>query len=134
MLREEAADNYGFQDGFQEDEAREMMGPLAEPTHVVVRNRGAAERGKARRVEAFVVERSGAAADAAREEGTRREEGEAQQKQEEVGDSPEDMDALMEAVAEAISQTEREAATAHADATRDVRGMREAEATLTREA
>jgi hypothetical protein len=134
VLRDEAADNYGFQEVFQEDELRERMGPLAEPTLVVFRNRGAAERKKARRVEAFVVKRSGAAADATREAGTRREEGEAQQKQEEVGDSPEDMDALMEAVAEAISQTEREAATAHADATRDVRGMREAEATLTREA
>jgi hypothetical protein len=72
VLRDEATDNCGFQEGFQEDEARERMGPLAEPTPVVVRNIGAAKRKKARRVEAFVAERSGAATDASREGGTRR--------------------------------------------------------------
>jgi len=134
VLRDEAADNYGFQERFQEDKARERMGPLAKPTLVVFRNRGAAERKKARRVEAFVAERSRAAEDATREEGTRFKEGEAQQQQEEADDSPKNMDALMEAVAEAISQTEREAAAAQADATGDVRETQEAEAARTREA
>jgi hypothetical protein len=43
------------------------------------------------------------------------------------------MDALMEAVEEAISQTEREVAAAQVDATEDVWELQEAEATLTRE-
>jgi len=41
VLRDEAAANYGFQEGFREDEARERMGPLAEPTPAGIRNRGA---------------------------------------------------------------------------------------------
>jgi len=47
------------------------------------------------------------------------------------------MDALMETVAKAISQSEREAAAAHADAIGDapeMREIREAEATLAKEA
>ena len=63
VLRDEAADNYCFQEGFQEDEARERMRPLAEPTPAMVKNRGAAKGKKARRVEAFVAERREKAAD-----------------------------------------------------------------------
>ena len=43
-LRDEAGDNYGFHEGFQEEEAREKMGTLAEPTPAMIRNRGAPER------------------------------------------------------------------------------------------
>jgi hypothetical protein len=132
-LSDEAADNYGFQEGLQEEEAREKTGPLAEPTPAMIRNKGSAERTKARRVEAFVGGRSETATGAAREEGMRREEGVAQQHLEEGDASEEDMYALMEAVAEAISQTEREAATAQAEATGEVPPRREAEAALTRE-
>jgi len=77
-----------LQEGFQEEEARGKMGPLAEPTPAMIRNKGAAERKKARRVEAFVAGRSETATGEAREEGTRREGGDAQQQQKE-GESPE---------------------------------------------
>jgi len=40
------------------------MGPLAEPTPALVKNRGAAERKEVRRVEAFVAERREEATDA----------------------------------------------------------------------
>jgi len=83
VLRNEAAEIYGFQEVFQEDEARGRLGPLAEPTPVGVRNRGAIERQKARRVEAFVAEGSRTAANTTRDEGERREEGDARQRQEE---------------------------------------------------
>jgi hypothetical protein len=116
-LRDEAADNYGFQEGFQEEEAREKMGPLAEPTPATIRNRGAATRMKMKRVEAFVAERGKTATSAAREEDTGREEGGPQQQHEEKGATEEDMNALMEAIAEVISQTELEAAAAQAEAT-----------------
>ena len=42
-----------------------------------------------------------------------------------MNDSTEDIDALMETMAEAISQSEREAAAAKADASRDAPEMRE---------
>jgi len=132
-LRDEAADNYGFQEGFQKDEARERMGLLAEPTLVVVKNRGAAERKKARRMVAFVAERREAATDATREEGARHEEGEAQRHQEEADDSTKNM-GMNKGHEEAISQAEREAAAAHADATRDAQKMPGAEITQTKEA
>jgi len=110
------------------------MGQLAEPTLNGIRNRGATERKKARRVEAFVAEDNRTAANISREEGQRGEEGDTRQRQEEGDASLEDWDALMEVVAEAISQTEREAAAEQEDATTDVRGMREAEATRNIEA
>ena len=84
-------------------------------------------------MEAFVAEGSRTVSSTSREEGERREEGDTRQREEEEEASPEDMDALMEVVAEAISQTEREAAAAQGDATTDVRGMREAEATRNKE-
>jgi hypothetical protein len=117
VLRDEAADNYGFREGYQEDEARERMGPLTETTLALVRNIGAAERKKATRVEAFVTERNEGTSAATREERARHEEGDEQQQLEEVDDLPEDMDALMDAVAKAISQTERERTPVHAGAT-----------------
>jgi hypothetical protein len=52
VLRDETGENYGFQEEFQEEEARERMGPMAEPTPTVIRNRGAADRKKTGRVEA----------------------------------------------------------------------------------
>ena len=90
------------------------MGPLAEPTPAVIRNRGAAERKTRRRVETFVTNHRATEDDAAGTEDGRRGEGNAQQQrqQEEGDDSEDDMDAVLEAVAEVISQTEREAATA----------------------
>ncbi len=54
-LREEAMYNYGFEEGIQEEEARQRMGPLADLTPAGVRNRGAAERKKPMRVEAHVA-------------------------------------------------------------------------------
>ena len=90
-----------------------------------------------RRVEAFVAERREAATDATREEGTIHEKGDAQRQQEEVNDSTGDMDALMEEMTEAISQSEREAATAQTNAIGDapeMQEMREAETTLAKEA
>ena len=103
-LMDEAAVNYGFREGFQEDEARERMGPLAEPTPAMVRNKGATKRKRARRGEAFDAERDGTTMEATREEETRREERDTQQQQEGLDESPENMDALLEAVAEAISR------------------------------
>ncbi len=50
-MREEAMFNYGFEEGTTEEEARQKMGPLADPTPAGVRNRGAAERKKPRRAE-----------------------------------------------------------------------------------
>jgi hypothetical protein len=115
-LRDEAADNYGFQEGFDEEEAREKMGPLAEPTPAVIRNRGAAERKTSRRAEIFVTKRKSTEADATGADDRRRREGDAhQQRQQEEGeDSEEEMDVVLEAIAEAISQAEREAAAARA--------------------
>ena len=114
VLRDEAGNNYGFHEGFQEEEAREKMGPLAELTPAVIRNRGAAERKKTRRVEAVVAGRSETAAGGAREQDARRGEVDVQKQQGEGEASEENMDVLMEAVAEAISQAEREAAASHA--------------------
>ncbi len=82
-------------------------------------------------MEAFVTERSGETTAQASVERKRQEEGDAQPHQEEGDDSPEDMDALMEAVAKAISQTEREAVATHVGDAREWREMRETEATLT---
>ncbi len=79
------------------------MGTLAEPTLAVVMNIGAAERKKARRVKAFIVERGEKGVGAGREEGTKREEGDAQQQEEKEVQSSEDMDAILVAVAGAIS-------------------------------
>jgi hypothetical protein len=56
VMRDEAADNYGSRDGFEEEEAAVRMGPLAAPTPAAVRNRGAAERMKSSRVHALVTE------------------------------------------------------------------------------
>jgi len=119
VLRDEAGDNYGFKGGFQEEEAREKMGPLAEPTPAVIRNRGAAERKKTRRMEAVVAGRSETAAGGAGEEDARREEGDVHQHQGEGEASEEHMDVLMEAIAEATSHAERKAAAAQAEAARE---------------
>ena len=91
------------------------MGPLAEQTPAGVRNIGASERKRARRVGAFVTEGSRQTTDRAREEGDTREEGEARQKARVTEPSQENMDGLLQAVAEAISQAEREAAKAQED-------------------
>ncbi len=74
-LREEAADDYGFKQGLEEeeDEARLRIGPLSEPTLAVVRNRGAAERKHAKRLETHTRERGEKAVGARREEGGNRE-------------------------------------------------------------
>ena len=103
VLRGEAATNYNLEEGWREEEARERMGPLAEQTPAGVRNRGAAKRKRMRRVEAFVAEGSRRTTSIAREEGERREEGDARQGLRERETSSENMDELMEAVAEAIS-------------------------------
>ena len=90
------------------------MGPLAEPTPAVIRNKGAAERKARRRVKTVVTDHRSAQAGAA-EGGDSQRRGEGihrQRQQEEDEDSEEDMDTMMEAVAEAISEAEREATTA----------------------
>jgi hypothetical protein len=97
-LRDEAADNYGCREGFQEEEVKDKMWPLAEPTPVVIRNKEAAERTRSRRVEAFGAERNETVARAAREGGTSRGEEDAQRQQEEGVYSEEDMDGRMEAM------------------------------------
>jgi hypothetical protein len=107
-LRNEAAVNYGLEEDAQSEEARDKLGALAEPTPSTVRNRGAAERKKIGGVQAFMGARPNTARDGAREEGRRRGEGEEQQHREEDEDSEEDMEGLMDAVARAISQAERE--------------------------
>ncbi len=56
VMRDEAADNYGFRDGFEEEEAAVRMGPLAAPTPAALKNKGAAKRMKSSRVEALVTE------------------------------------------------------------------------------
>ena len=48
VLRDEAASNYGLEEGWREEAARDRMGPLAEKTPAEVRNRGAAERKRGR--------------------------------------------------------------------------------------
>ncbi len=83
-LRSEAAANYGFQEGFGEDEARERMEPLAEHTPTGVRNRGASQRKRIRRVEAFVTEGHRTTEDFLGEEGETREDGNARRRQGEV--------------------------------------------------
>ena len=75
VMREEAAANYGMEEGGREEEARDRMGPLADRTPAGVRNRGATERKKARRVEAIVTLGSRHAADTTRGKGDRREDG-----------------------------------------------------------
>ena len=122
VLRSEAATNYGLLEGFREEEARERKGPLAKQTSAGVRNIGAAKMKKTRRVEAFVAEGSMRTADMAREQGERREEGDARQRQQVGEASSENMDELMEAVAEAISQAEREAAEAQDEPKADANG------------
>ena len=55
VMRDEAADNYGFRDGFEEEEAALRMEPLATPTPAAIKNKGVAERMKSSRVEALVT-------------------------------------------------------------------------------
>ncbi len=64
-----------MEEGWREEEAKERMGPLAEQTPTGVRNRGAAKRKRARRVEAFVTEGCMLPTDITRYEGDTREEG-----------------------------------------------------------
>ena len=109
---------------------RDKMGPLAKPTPAVIRNKGAAERNRLRRVETFVAERNKTEAGVAREGSITWGEEDAQRQREEGEDSEEDMDDLMELVAQAISQTECEAAAARSEATGKVALTME-EATLT---
>jgi len=85
------------------------MGPLADRTPGGVRNRGAAKRKKTRRVEAVVTASSRHATDTTRGEGDKREEGAARHEARETEQSQENMDELLQAVAKAISQAEREA-------------------------
>ena len=106
MLRDEAGKNYGLHEEFQEEEARERMGPLAEPTPAMIRNRGAAKRKKTGRVEAEGAGRRETTARGAGEEDARGEEGDVQQQLGEGEASEENMEVTMEAVAEAISQAE----------------------------
>jgi len=101
------------------------MGPIAEPTPTMIRNRGAAERKKTGRVEAAGAGRREKTCRGAGEEVERGEEGDGHQQLGEGDGSEESLEVLMEAVAEAISQAEREAAEEHAAVTTD--------ATLTRE-
>jgi hypothetical protein len=85
------------------------MGPLAERTPAGERNRGAAERKTTRRVEAFVTEGNKRTANRTPGEGQRRERGDEVQGAREEVPPQENMDDLLEAVAEAISEAEREA-------------------------
>ncbi len=104
------------------------MGPLAEPTPAGVRNIGAAQRKKPRRVEATRAGRGQAASTVARDARTRQEEDDAHRRQEEIHESAEDMDDVLAAVAAAISQMECEAAEAQKEAVRMERttgGMQE---------
>jgi len=116
-LRDEAADNYGFQEGFSEEDAREKMGPLAELTPTVIRNKGAAERKTRRRVETFVTKHWTTETDATGVEDARGGERNTQRRrqQEEGDESEDDLDTVLEAVTEVISQTKREAAAARAE-------------------
>ena len=109
VLRSEAAANYALEEGWREEEGRETMGPLAAQTPARVRNRGATERKKARRTEAGDAKGGGRPANITVGEGERREGGDEMQGKR--GDAPrqENMDELMEAMAEAIDEAEREA-------------------------
>jgi hypothetical protein len=106
-LRGDAAANYGLEEGWREEKGRKRMGPLAEQTPTGVRNRDATERMTARRVEAFVTEGSMRTADTITGEVERREEDDKMQGAREREPTPENMDELLEAVAEAISEAER---------------------------
>ena len=107
VLRDEAAANYGLGEGWREEAARERMGLLAERTPAGVRNRGAAERKRARRGEAGIPAGSKQTTAKTREEGDGREKREARQEARETGTSKENMDGILQAVAEAISEAER---------------------------
>ncbi len=109
-LRGEATDNYGFRAGIHDEEAREKLGSLAEPTPATIRNIGAVERKEPRGVQAFVEERSNTATEDTREEGKRGDSGDTHQQEEGGEEAEEDMDALMDAVARANSHAEREEA------------------------
>ena len=125
VMRDEAAANYGMEEGWQEEEARDKMGPLADRTPAGVRNRGAAERKKARRVEAVVAVGIRHAADTARGEGDIREEGATRQEARETAPSHENMDELLQAVAEAISHARRETREAEEDPHLEAYGAQE---------
>jgi hypothetical protein len=110
VLRNEAAANYGLEEGWREKEGTERMGPLAAQTPAGVRNRGATERNKARRTETEDAEGDGRPANRTVGEGERSEGGD--EMKGERGDAPgqENMDELLEAMAEqAIDEAEREA-------------------------
>ena len=86
---------------------------MVERTPTGVRNRGASERKTTRRVEVFVTEGSTRTADRTPGEGQRRERGDEMQGAREKVPPQENMDDLLEAVAEAISEEEREAPETH---------------------
>ena len=109
VLRNDAAANYGLEEGWREEERRERMGPLAEQTPAGVRNRGASERKRARTMEAFDTEGCMRTSDKTQGEGERRDEGDEVQGTREEVPTQENMDDLLGAVAEAIDEAEREA-------------------------
>jgi hypothetical protein len=122
-MRQEAIENYGIVEGDDQDEWN-RLGPMVEPTRATARNMGAAERKTRRRVEASTTSpwnqrQTEPAAQTQRTE----------QMEETQGD--EDLDELIEAVAEALSQVERDEQVSHAareatgDMREDARMMRE---------
>jgi len=126
VLRDEAAANYGMEEGWREETARDRMRLLAERTPAGVRNRAAVERKKARREEADIPVGGRQTATGARGEGDRREEGEAIQVCREMESSQENMDGILQAMAEAISEAEREATAATEDPQEGVQGAHDA--------
>jgi hypothetical protein len=126
VLRDEAAANYGLGEGWREEAARERMGPLAERTPARVRNRGADERKRARRGESGIPAGSRQTSARTREEGDGREERETSQEARETGTSKENIDGILQAVAEAISEAEREVAEAKEGPQAETYGPQEA--------
>jgi hypothetical protein len=99
--RQKVAENYSIVEGDGQDEWSKM-GPMADPTPAIIRNRGAAERKKRRRVEAFMTT----------PRSRRQTEQTAQPQRTEQQDEreeEEDLEELREAVAQALSQAKRDA-------------------------
>ena len=99
--REEVAENYGIVEGDRHDEWSKM-GPMADPAPATIINRGAAERKQRRRVEAFMAT---ARTQRQTEQTTQPQQAEHPDEREE----DEDHEELREAVAQALSQAERDA-------------------------
>ena len=122
-MRQEAIENYGMVEG-EDQEEFSRLGPLMEPTPATVKNRGAAERKTRRRVEAYMTapENQGQTEVTAQPIGT---------EQRDEDQREEDMDELMEAVAKALSQAERDAL--ESQAAREAAGERRDDANMREE-